>query len=112
MISLACETIQLDGEWTPFGAALDQPVDFVQRQLLSHENNRIVTEGRRPPAHGGTFVFVTGGLRYVVPPFTSKLDDSSSGRSRRATLAAYRHHLCPIATIGPGSVRPSVSYSG
>jgi hypothetical protein len=73
-VALACEAIQLNAAWIPFAATRDEPAALLRLQQLTHINGngiRVESEGRRPSARGGTFVFPTNESRYVVSPFTS-----------------------------------------
>ena len=71
-VSIACEAVELNGQWIPLAAVTDKPPDLLDAMKKNGTDDVTVTRGRRSPAAGATFAFPMEGPRTVVGPFSSE----------------------------------------
>jgi len=71
-VSIACEGVELSGQWIPFAAVTDKPLDLLDAMKKKGTDDVTVTRGRRSSAGGATFAFPMEGTRTVVGPFSSE----------------------------------------
>jgi hypothetical protein len=71
-VSIACEAVELSGQWIPFAAVTDKPLDLLEATKKKGTDDVTVTRGRSNPAGGATFAFPMEGARTLVGPFSSE----------------------------------------
>ena len=71
-LSIACEAVELNGQWIPFAAVTDKPLDLLDAAIKETKVDVKVTRARRGSAAGATFAFPMKGPRTVVGPFSSE----------------------------------------
>jgi hypothetical protein len=71
-VSIACDAVELSGQWIPFAAVTDKPLDLLDAMKKKGTDDVTVTRGRRSSARGATFAFPMEGTRTVVGPFSSE----------------------------------------
>ena len=71
-VSIACEAVELSGQWIPFAAVTNKPLDLLDATKKKGTDDVTVTRGRRSSAGGATFAFPMEGTGTVVGPFSSE----------------------------------------
>ncbi len=71
-LSIACEAVELNGQWIPFAAVTDKPLDLLGSVTKEGTDDVKVTRVRGSSAVGATFGFPMKGPRTVVGPFSSE----------------------------------------
>lgn len=66
--SIACEAVELEGQWMPFAAVADKPLDLRDAMKKGTEGGAAPRSSR---SSAGTFAFPMQGTRTVVGPFAS-----------------------------------------